>query len=248
MRSTANSSSSSSAAKKMMLVDPRFMECCETAIPLAAAAATAAVPTPPYRPVPNVVENSLWELDQEMRGILDDPQASSADEKAQKYQQVLGRYLKRANQWRSGERGERSRPPPSAPFPPAMTTSDEEDKWPTRLEREVIESVPKSMTKKAQRLMDRLKYHPDLTWTDLGEIKYKGSVVPRSNIVDLVNDVLRARQRAPVPIGWKTFAEALKEVNVAQDLIGNRARRKYTHPQESPSDGGDYYSQKWQKY
>ena len=241
-----------STVKKMMLVDPRLVKCCETTLPLAAAAAVAGG-TAPYEPVPNVVSNSLREMDLQMRHILDEPQIRSVDEKAQKYQQVLWRYLKRADQWRSGERGERPVPPPPPPTPSPTTDKNE---WPTSLEQEVIESVPLSMSKKAQRLMARLKYHPDLNWTTHGEMKYKGRLVPGSNIVDLVNDVLRQRKRAPIPAGWKTFAEVLKEVNVPQELIGNLSRRKYTQKGSAAAtttSGGDAVSQprrhpKWIAY
>jgi hypothetical protein len=43
--------------------------------------------------------------------------------------------------------------------------------------------------------------------------------VQGSNLVDLVNDVLRKRKYFN-PQGWETFGEALREANVPQDLIG----------------------------
>jgi hypothetical protein len=48
-----------------------------------------------------------------------------------------------------------------------------------------------------------------------GELKYKGETVRGSNVVDLVNDVLRKRKYFN-PQGWETFGEALREANVSR--------------------------------
>ena len=48
----------------------------------------------------------------------------------------------------------------------------------------------------------------------------------RSNIVDPVNDVLRKRKSFE-PVGWKTFARGLKDVNTPMDLVGNHDRWIY---------------------
>jgi hypothetical protein len=62
---------------------------------------------------------------------------------------------------------------------------------------------------------------------DVDTLKYKGETVRGSNVVDLVNDVLRKRKYFN-PQGWETFGEALREANVPQDLIGHEDRWKYT--------------------
>jgi hypothetical protein len=43
-------------------------------------------------------------------------------------------------------------------------------------------------------------------------------------VVDLVNDVL-SKKKYFNPQGWEPFAEALREANVSQDLIGAGAKR-----------------------
>jgi hypothetical protein len=55
-----------------------------------------------------------------------------------------------------------------------------------------------------------------LLWNEKGELKYNGETVQGSNLVDLVNDVLRKRKYFN-PQGWETFGEALREANVPQD-------------------------------
>jgi hypothetical protein len=59
---------------------------------------------------------------------------------------------------------------------------------------EILESVPKTMKAKAQLLLKKIKSSPDISWNEKGELKYKGETVRGSNVVDLVNDVLRKRK------------------------------------------------------
>jgi hypothetical protein len=61
-----------------------------------------------------------------------------------------------------------------------------------------------------------MKSSPDISWNEKGELKYKGETVQGSNVVDLVNGVLRKRKYFN-PQGWETFGEALREANVPQD-------------------------------
>jgi hypothetical protein len=55
-----------------------------------------------------------------------------------------------------------------------------------------------------------MKSCPDISWNEKGELKCKGETVQGSNVVDLVNDVLRKRKYFN-PQGWETFGEALRE-------------------------------------
>jgi hypothetical protein len=51
------------------------------------------------------------------------------------------------------------------------------------------------MTKaKAQPLLKKTKTNRDIIWNEKGELKYKDKTVQGSNMVDLVNDVLRKRK------------------------------------------------------
>ena len=44
-----------------------------------------------------------------------------------------------------------------------------------------------------ERLLQRIKSHPDVTWNPRGEIEYQGQLIKNSNLTDLVNDVLRKK-------------------------------------------------------
>jgi hypothetical protein len=57
-------------------------------------------------------------------------------------------------------------------------------------------------------------------------LKYKGETVQGSNVVDLVNDVLR-KSKYYNQQGRATFGEALRKANVPQNLIGHEDRWIY---------------------
>ena len=58
-------------------------------------------------------------------------------------------------------------------------------------DKQIIDSVPKTMRNRAKLLIQKLKDHSDVTsWNDNGQLVLEGSIVPYSNIVDLVNDVI----------------------------------------------------------
>ena len=86
-----------------------------------------------------------------------------------------------------------------------------------------MDTVPKTMQAKARRLMEHLKR--DITWTARGELIHEGVPVAGSNVVDLVNDLLRKRKTDPT--GWQPFARQLRAINLPMELVGNVARRAY---------------------
>ena len=58
--------------------------------------------------------------------------------------------------------------------------------------------------------MEHLKR--DITWTARGELIHEGVPVVGSNVVDLVNDLLRKSKTAPT--GWQPFARQLRAINL----------------------------------
>ena len=62
-------------------------------------------------------------------------------------------------------------------------------------DKQIIDSVPKTMQNLAKLLIQKLKDHSDvISWNDNGQLVLDGSTMPNSNIVDLVNDVMRKRK------------------------------------------------------
>ena len=106
----------------------------------------------------------------------------------------------------------------------------------------IVQSVPLQLRRKAQLLLDMLKDHPKMSWDEQGTLKYKGNTISGTNIIDLVNDVIRQRKQFE-PTGWQTFSRGLKDINVPQDIIGNRQRwnwiRKYDTDISDDDDSSD---------
>jgi len=209
-------------AKKMALVEPRLLEGLQWQ----------------QQQFQTPLGKAMSTLDSDMQDILARHNVP-ADEKVKLYNQVLQRYVNYHDQRQMAAR---------APIPVTMVdgvpASDEHESVTDTttpipadaVEREMLESVPPRMKRKAELLINRIKAHPQLTWTDRGELVYKDQVVTNTNVADLVNDVLRRRKHFE-PHGWQTFAQALKETNVPQDLIGHHERwqwMQHPHPTTSP--------------
>ena len=81
-------------------------------------------------------------------------------------------------------------------------------------DKQIIDSVPKTMQNHAKLLIQKLKNHSDvISWNDHGQL-----VLDNSNIVDLVNDVMRKRKDFNSDHS-NTFAKALAKINVPDDLV-----------------------------
>ena len=57
--------------------------------------------------------------------------------------------------------------------------------------------------------------------------------VAGSNVVDLVNDLLRKRKTDPT--GWQPFARQLRAMNLPMELVGNVTRRAYIRQATPPT-------------
>ena len=91
----------------------------------------------------------------------------------------------------------------------------------SKMNQLVIDSVPSTMKRKAQLLVSLLKNNLNVSWEDDGTVKLYGKSIPGSNIIDSVNDVIRHRKGSE-PTGWQAFAKGLRDMNIPQDVIGNR--------------------------
>ena len=168
-----------------------------------------------YEPV-NPLHRTMGHLDQEMESILHRSDLNDR-EKVQKYNQILQRFL---------EYSGKEREPTSTPPPPSNPL----------LEQQAIDLAPKALKKKAIALMQRIKDHPEMGWTETGEFVYRGRTIPRSNIIDLIGDMLRAR-RSVEPEGWREFARIMGETNIPRELVGHERRWRYMQ-----GDSTDDYS------
>ena len=80
------------------------------------------------------------------------------------------------------------------------------------------------MQNHAKLLIQKLKDHLHIiSWNNNGQLVLEGSIVPNSNIVDLVNDVMRKRKGFN-PEHSNTFGKALAKINVPEDYVRNPDR------------------------
>ena len=104
------------------------------------------------------------------------------------------------------------------------------------LEAEIIQSAPKNLRHKASILLKCLKQDDNIAWNTKGELVYKGDVIPNTHIHDLVQDIFR-KHKTHIPVGWQTFARALRESNIPQDLVGNLDRWQWMNQEEETPMG-----------
>ena len=80
------------------------------------------------------------------------------------------------------------------------------------------------MQNRAKLLIQKLKDHSDvISWNDNGQLVLEDSILPSSNIVDLVNYVMRKRKGFNLEHS-STFAKALAKINVLEDYVRNLDR------------------------
>ena len=84
-------------------------------------------------------------------------------------------------------------------------------------DKQIIDSVPKTMQNRAKLLIQKLKDHSDvISWNNNGQLVLEGSIVPNCNIVDLVNDVMRKTK------GFNPeHSNTLAKINVPGDDLRN---------------------------
>lgn len=189
-------------------------------------------------------DNPISRLDTEMKNIL----SSNLDDRKKSvlYLQVLQRYL---------HFNEKSRRPIELPIisqnadfaetnikeetqtkdPLSAKTSEEEEKEEVQSNRsnqpyttsEILNLIPKTYSKKGESLLNLLSFSKNkIHWNNDGAVIIDNEQLPGSNIVDLINDLLRPLKKSD-PIGWETFAKALKEIKIPLCYLGNPKRVEY---------------------
>ena len=101
---------------------------------------------------------------------------------------------------------------------------EEEPKIESLSDEMIVRGIPKNMTTRAQALLARLKEREDaITWDERGQVTLKGTLIPKSNISDLISDAMRSRKHFN-PVGVQQFYDVLYEINVPKDLVRNEKR------------------------
>ena len=211
-------------AKKMVLVDPRVLE----STPPVRNFTPPAVDTTHFtQPESTVIDMTIKGLHEGLTKILNNPNLSEED-RSKLYSHYLSDYLTMKNKQTQVYRAAAQPLTPAAPTPAGAPAGTPEPQGGSPLEKEVLDSAPQVLKKQAQLLMDRVKQDPSMSWNSKGELIVEGKAIPNSNIVDLVNDMLRKRKGVN-PTGWQSFARQLHRSNVPQDLIRNQYRWQFMH-------------------
>lgn len=203
--------------KKMILVDPGTLEKMQ-------------------QRVDRGFNNTLSSLDQEMGRILKLKNVSD-DEKWLQYKQVLARFLHFAGELRTPvtlpivEDLQPDNKPQSVQDSTnttmsSTTTTKVEDT--DLIKIQILKAVPKLSRNNAELMYDSLNSAGIITWDKLGSVTVNGRKIIGSSIIDLISDVVRNRKDTS-PVGWETFAEVLKELNIPQEYISNVRRRTFIH-------------------
>ena len=184
---------------------------------------------------PNV--RRYYEARQEMNDWLEKDDMPE-DTKATMYAQQLQRVKQLKNQV--------VRPEPSpvqmiTHTEQTMTSESDTSEQLSATDKQIIDSVPKTMQNRAKLLIQKLKDHSDvISWNDNGQLDLDGSTIPNSSIVDLVNDVMRKRKGFN-PEHSSTFVKALAKINVPEDYVRNPDRidsiRWYRRLKDSQAPG-----------
>ena len=107
------------------------------------------------------------------------------------------------------------------------TESEETEPMEDVIDDEVIvHGIPKTMKTRALALLERLKSNPkSVSWDSTGQVKLNGTLIPKSNISDLISDAMRPRKSFN-PAGAQEFFQVLNDINVPKDLVRNDERWK----------------------
>lgn len=219
-------------AKKMILIDPSVLEKLKQ---------------------PSTVDTPLSRLDKEMQDIL-----NSNTEDRQKcilYLQILQRYLNftkedrqpyriplidNENQDLNEVRKYKTDDMDIKNADPSDTlvkkVSLRENIGKSYTSNQILSLIPKSYVKKGELLLNLVSSSNNkICWDETGTVIIDGEKIPESNIVDLVNDSLRALKHSE-PIGWQRFASALKDIKVPLSYIGNPKRLDFMKKKNPSKD------------
>ena len=97
------------------------------------------------------------------------------------------------------------------------------------LESDILSGVAPPVKYKAKQILKKLKNRTDFDLSKEGEIIFRQTKIPNTNIVDLLNDVLKTKNLEAPPVGWEALAATLKEANIPRDLVPNKVRWNYMH-------------------
>lgn len=175
-------------------------------------------------------------LDDEMQRILNDKRSTDDGEKWKLYQQVLQRYLHVSTA---------NRKPINLPIietsnNQATIDDDEEEEGGgggDSLDVEIIESLPYIYRVESRGLLRALRRRGKnvIRWNRNGVVYVHGELIPNSNIVDIIHNIVRARKTTHLPSGWIEVMRVLKDMNIPSTYIGNSNASDFLNRTRTPT-------------
>ena len=160
-------------------------------------------------PIQPPIDTNLRDLDSDMTSILDKT-GIYVSEKVRLYNQSLLSYNDMANMSATKQT-------------PVVVVKENETPATTYIMGEVVTTPPKALQEKGRQLMSSLK---KTQWNDRGELLHEGIVVPGSNVIDLVHDILRKRKTSE-PHRLATVREPDACSKHTMELDGNVDMRRH---------------------
>ena len=171
------------------------------------------------KPLVQPLTAQVQEIDSDMQDIMQQ-QDIHIDAQAKVYDQNLQRYLPFYDK-RMNKPLQANVVPPAVPEEEEKSQGEQIEEKPDDIETDILDTVPATMKSRACQLIKKLKANKDIIrWNEQGQMVFKGTTIPGTNIVDLVNDSLRQRKNFN-PEGWELFSKALGHLNVPEGIVRN---------------------------
>lgn len=206
-------------AKKMIIVSPQDVLQRLQSTQLPSSSPTSSSSTSSVSKVPS---DTVSELDREMSRLLNNKNLGDQD-KWEQYQQVLQRYLHFASQRRK---------PIHLPVVD-MEVDDDGDGGSSSTvnsavsNEEIVETFTKTYKQTVRNFLKALDGKKELiSWDKEGAVYIRKYKIPKSNIIDLLHDVIRARKSIQPP-GWEQLMHVLKEINIPNEFVTNPFSQEY---------------------
>lgn len=172
----------------------------------------------PPQQVPQPLTKKLTQLDEEMKTILERTDISDY-EKAHAYSEVLEKYLDVKNKL-------------TVPHNVPLISESRNPTQNTKVlpKKEIKQDIDMGLFQRnyrarAQHLLQHMDTNSNIAWNNRYEMLINGETIPGTNIVDLVDDIIRTQWKdKPRPAGSDVFVEKLQDSNIPHMLIGNKDR------------------------
>ncbi|GFT45311.1 uncharacterized protein NPIL_24701 [Nephila pilipes] len=175
----------------------------------------------PEKRLRQFTEDHLTGLDKEMHKTLRNPNLDD-QEKSTLYLQILQKFTNfplQQNKIESMQEAESMEPNIKEREDEFNQTNKDAERL--SIESDVLDNTPVRKKKQAQKIMNFIQQNSNsLSRTNNKELTIKETILPNTNIVDLVTFLLKDRKTEPN--GLQSFVDALKEIEFPSQLIKNK--------------------------